>query len=378
MPKDDELDRLASLVERERSDLLARWRESVAKLPSAKGLDAPALIDHVPALLDELVAALRSHSEQTIPEALVQGSPPAHGQQRFTDGFDIVEVVAEYNILRGCLHDLAERHGSVLGGQAFRILNRLLDEAIGLAVQTFAAQQTLELQRRREEYLAFLAHDLRTPLNAIALAARVLELRLETSDASDPAQRMLRTLHRNVRHVEELVAKVLKESANVSVEAGLRVERRAFDLWPLVEELVQDMHPVASAAGAHLRNAVPEDLAAFADAGLVRRIFQNLVANAVRYAPRGEVAIGAEPLGDGAVECCVRDNGAGIPPERLGSIFDEGQSDPETGGGAGLGLAIVKAFVEAHGGVVSVESEPGEGTQFRFTLPGASGAERGE
>jgi two-component system, OmpR family, phosphate regulon sensor histidine kinase PhoR len=365
-----DLEQLASLVERERHDLLARWTAHVSKLPSAHGLDAPALVDHVPALIGELVWALRTHAEQSIADALVQGTPPAHGQQRFADGFDIVEVVAEYNILRGCLHDLADQHGIVIAGQGFRILNRLLDEAIGLAVQTFASQQTLELQRRREEYLAFLAHDLRTPLSAIALAGRVLEHTVASGDAGEMALRMLRTLHRNVRHVEELVDKVLKESANVSVEAGLRVERRGFDLWPLVEELVQAMHPVASAAGAQLCNAVPEEITAFADASLVRRIFQNLVANAVRYAPRGEVVIGAKPLADDAVECWVSDNGAGIPPELLPTIFDEGQSDPETGGGAGLGLAIVKSFVEAHGGAVTVESEPGHGTAFRFTLPG--------
>jgi signal transduction histidine kinase len=368
-----DLDRLAEVVERESADLLERWRLQVAELPSARALDVPAIIDHVPALLQELVAALRSHSDQTIAEALIEGTPPAHGQQRFADGFDIVEVVAEYNILRGCLHDLAERHGMLIRGKSFRILNRLLDEAIGLAVQTYSAQQTLELQRRREEYLAFLAHDLRTPLNAISLAGRVLELSIEARDAGEPVQRVLRTLHRNAHHLEELVDKVLKESANVQNAGGVRVERRAFDLWPLVEELVQAMHPVANAAGAQLRNDVPEDLVAFADASLVRRIFENLVANAIRYAVRGEVVVTAAVRDDGAVECSVSDDGAGIPPERLATIFDEGESDPDTGGGTGLGLAIVKSFVEAHGGTVTVESQPGAGARFRFALPGRVG-----
>ena len=102
------------------------------QLPSAKHLDTPTLNDHVPALLDELVTAFRLVSDQTIPEALLEGSPPVHGLQRHQDGFDIVEVVAEYNILRGCIHDLAESHGLSLQGKAFHILNRVLDEAIGL------------------------------------------------------------------------------------------------------------------------------------------------------------------------------------------------------------------------------------------------------
>ena len=174
MPAED-LQRLAELIVREREELLASWREQVKRLPSAQDLDVPALNDHVPPLLDELVAALRAVSEKTIPEALLEGSPPLHGQQRYEDGFDIVEVVAEYNILRGCLYDLADRHDLAIHRKAFRIMNRCFDEAIGLAVQTFATERMLDLQRRREEYLAFVAHDLRTPLMAISLAATALE-----------------------------------------------------------------------------------------------------------------------------------------------------------------------------------------------------------
>ena len=95
------LDKLAALIKGERAGLLSRWREQVRLLPSAKHLDTPTLNDHVPPLLDELATALRSVADKTIPEALVEGSPPIHGLQRYQDGFDIVEVVAEYNILRG-------------------------------------------------------------------------------------------------------------------------------------------------------------------------------------------------------------------------------------------------------------------------------------
>src|SRR5687768_8419959 len=91
------LDRLAALIERERKAVLAQWRQQVCQLPTAQGLDAPALDDHVPALLDELAQAFRDVSVETIPDIVLQGSPPTHGRQRLLDGFDIVEVVAEYN-----------------------------------------------------------------------------------------------------------------------------------------------------------------------------------------------------------------------------------------------------------------------------------------
>ena len=368
------LDKLAALIKGERAGLLSRWRQQVRLLPSAKHLDTPTLNDHVPPLLDELATALRSATEKTIPEALVEGSPPIHGLQRYQDGFDIVEVVAEYNILRGCIHDLAESHHLSLQGKAFHILNRVFDEAIGLAIQTFATQQALELQRRRDEYLAFVAHDLRTPLNAIALVARILELTQTGRSDRIETSRMLRTLGRNVLELEALVDKVLKESAHIGTEAGVKLEPRAFDLWPLVESVLHDLHPVAGTAGARLINDIPEDLTAYADAGLLRRVIQNLVANAITYTPRGEVVIGARETGaKGAIECWVSDNGSGIPEDRIEKIFDKLETDPEKPDGTGLGLAIVKMFVEAHGGKVTVETKEGSGSTFRFTLPGKAG-----
>ena len=200
-----QLDRLAALIRTEHHALLARWRQQVRELPSAQHLDAPTLNDHVPQLIEELAAALKARSDETIPEALSEASPPAHGMQRVQDGYDIEEVVAEYNILRGCIHDLAQANGLTLQGEPFHILNRVLDGAIGLAVKTFAAERALEVRSRREEYLSFVAHDLRTPLNAISLATRVLELALPARSASAAHAQMFKTLRRNVTHLDALV-----------------------------------------------------------------------------------------------------------------------------------------------------------------------------
>ena len=368
----DVLDELAQLVERERDALLAGWRAQVRALPAARDLDAPTLNDHIPHLLAELASALRAGSNETIAQALLDGSPPAHGLQRVKDGFDIEEVVAEYNILRGCIHDLAERNGLSIQGRPFHVLNRVLDGAIGAAVQSFATQKSLEVRQRREDYLAFVAHDLRTPLSAISLSARVLEMLLARDRTEIPeATRMLKALNRNVKHLEVLVGKVLEENTNLETEVGVKLERREFDLWPMVEALIHDLHPVAGTGTTRLSNTVPEDLVVYADANLVRRVLQNLIANAIAYTPRGEVIIGARETGAaGEIACFVRDNGAGIPPERCQTVFEKHETDPAKDGGLGLGLAIVKTFVEAHDGVVTVESELGAGSTFRFTLPG--------
>ena len=139
---------LAGLVRREREALLRSWREQVKTLPSASGLDLPTLNDHVPGLIDEIARVLYSGSEETIAETIVEGTPPAHGIQRYKDGFDIEEVVAEYNILRGCVHDLAEQQGVQLQGRPFHVLNRVLDGAIGAAVQAYAAQRAHDRPRQ--------------------------------------------------------------------------------------------------------------------------------------------------------------------------------------------------------------------------------------
>ncbi|MEO6292811.1 MAG: HAMP domain-containing sensor histidine kinase [Burkholderiaceae bacterium] len=329
----------------------------------------------MPSLLGELAVELKSDSESTIPEALLEESPPAHGLQRLQEAFDIEEVVAEYNILRGCIHDLATKNGINLQGQPFHVINRVFDHAIGLALETYATQQALEVKQRRQEYLAFVVHDLRTPLFAISLAGRVLEQSLPKRGYGEDAAQMLKSLRRSVQQLEGLVQKVLEENTHLEANNGMHLERRLFDLWPLVEALVDDVALVSESAGTRIVNRVPDDLVVYADASLLRRILQNLVANAVKYAPNGIVTIGADKQADdNGVACWVSDNGMGIPEDMQHKIFDKGETDAERDDGAGLGLAIVQSFTEAHGGTVTVESAPNMGATFTFNLPGKANA----
>jgi signal transduction histidine kinase len=361
---------LAALITQQGYALLAAWRQQVKQLASARNLDTPTLNDHIPQLLDELADALNSKSDRRISEALAKGSPPVHGLERFREGYDIEEVVAEYNILRACIHDLAENNGLRLMGEPFRIMNGVLDRAIGLAVQTYATERELELQKRREEYLAFVAHDLRTPLNAVALATSVLQETFRDGQAREDTQCMLKTLRRNVQQLQRRVEKIIQENTNLCTESRIKLERREFDLWPLVEALIYDLRPLAKTSGTELVNEVPRHLMLYADASLLKRVFQNLISNAIRHTAHGRVVLGArESSPDGTVECWVIDDGAGIPKEKLEKVFHELESDSADGSGLGLGLAIIKSFVEAHGGRVNVESRPGMGSKFRFELP---------
>ena len=366
-----EIGRLAAVLRRDKAQLLDAWHAQVCQLPGAQGLDAPTLIDHIPDLVDELADAMERNSGETIVEAVLDSTPPAHGMQRLQDGFDIVEVAAEYNIMRACLHDLADREGIALQGEPFHVMNRVLDAAIGSAVASFSEQRLLEVRQRREEYLAFVAHDLRTPLNAIALAMNYMERISARPGSAGTDQLVWQLLRRNVRQLEELVSKVLAENVNIEAEAGFRLSPRILDLWPLVESVREALMPIADAAATRLHNGVPQDLLVYADAGMLRRVIQNLMKNAISYTAGGNVSVAACRDAEGAsVEVTVTDDGEGIPPDRIDRIFEKLESDDSRDGssGMGLGLAIVKAFVEAHGGEVSVASQSGHGATFRFTL----------
>lgn len=367
-----ELQRLAGALRREKSRLLDTWRGQVRQLPSAEGLDVPTLNDHIPDLIDELAFAMEANSGETVVEAVLEGTPPAHGAQRLQDGFDIIEVSAEYNIMRACVHDLAERESISMQGEPFHVLNRVLDAAIGLAVAAFSEQRMREARQRREEYLAFVVHDLRTPLNAISLTMNYVEKSLEKPANAGAENMVWQLLRRNVRQLEELVGKVLAENVNMDEEAGFKIVQRRVDLWPLVESVRLGLLPIAEASGTRVDNSIPPDLVVHADASMLRRILQNLVKNAIAFTAGGTVAITAATRpGDSLVEVAVSDDGEGIPPERIGLVFEKLESEPGRDGtsGMGLGLAIVKAFVEAHGGEVTVTSQVGLGSTFRFTLP---------
>jgi signal transduction histidine kinase len=363
---------LASLIRRERDTLLAEWRHEVRQLSVAHKLDVPTLNNHIPDLLEELACELEACSEESMIEGLKE-NPVTHGLDRLRLGFDVEEVVGEYNALRGVLQDLVERHDLRLRGGVNRTINRVIDVSIGLAVKTYAAQKALEIQQRREEHLTFVAHDLRAPLAAIAMAAKLLEVTVPDVGSDERATMLLETMHRNVTRLNSLVVKVVREEANLKTQLNERVELREVDLWALVEALVKDLRPLADASNLNLVNEVPEGLTALADADMLSLIFQNLISNAIDYTPNGKVIVGARAVEESAaVECWVRDNGAGIPADRLEKVFDKLESDPDNKGGMGLGLAIVKQFVEAHGGRVSVESELGQGSTFRFTIPSST------
>jgi signal transduction histidine kinase len=359
---------LAEVLREQKPNIIARWREVVRELAGASGLDASTLRDHIPQFIDEMISVIASRSDDAVVGKYGLGSPVKHGIQRLAVGFDIKELVVEYNILRGAVLGAAEIAGRQLTPDEYHVVNHIVDNAIAEAVDIFARAQAADRQRQRDEHLAFVAHDVRTPLNAISLIATLLSEELGP-EARELAE-LLRALQRNVQRIEELVHHILHETQNQDRD-GSDLICREFDFWPLVHQLIQDLKPVTTVAHVQICNLVPHHLTAYGDAGLITRVLQNLVGNSIKFAPGGKITIGAKD--ETETECWIQDNGEGIAPERLESIFEKYETDANSNrAGFGLGLAIVKKIIESHGGKVSVESRLGEGTTFRFTLPRAA------
>ncbi|HEU0053153.1 MAG TPA: HAMP domain-containing sensor histidine kinase, partial [Longimicrobium sp.] len=211
-------------------------------------------------------------------------------------------------------------------------------------------------------------HDLRNPLNAVLTGAAILD---ELGDPDRWTERERRQLHA-IRNSAQQMASLIQDLVEVvAMEAGSRalVPERV-EPEALLEGVAELYGEVAARQGIRL-TARPASLpAVWADRGRLLQVFGNLLGNALKFTPAGgSVTLGGAAQG-GSVRFFVADSGPGIPPEHLPRVFDRfWQARRGERGGVGLGLAIARGIVEAHGGRIWVESAPGSGSTFFFTVP---------
>ena len=266
-------------------------------------------------------------------------------------------------------------------GEFPKAIVELLDT---FAVQSVVAIQNARLFREIEEksrelevaskhksqFLANMSHELRTPLNAI-LGYTELILDSIYGDMPDKARAVLERVQANGRHLLGLINDVLDLS---KIEAGqLTLSLNDYSLGDVVNGVVAAVEPLAAEKKLAFRAEVAENLpAGRGDERRLSQVLLNLVGNAIKFTDRGEVKIDASAA-NGTFTVAVRDTGPGIAPADQAKIFEEFQqadnSSTRQKGGTGLGLAIAKRIIEMHGGRIWVESTPGQGSTFSFTLP---------
>lgn len=229
-----------------------------------------------------------------------------------------------------------------------------------------------EIDRMKSEFIAIASHELRSPLTSVKNAVDII-LAGKAGAVSENQEKFLRMAERNIDRVGRLVGNLLDLSR---IEAG-RIDLVPVELEPhaVAERVAAALSPMADKKGVAIRVEVPADLPRFrADATRTEQVLTNLGDNAVKFTPvGGTVTLRADPA-EGFLAWSVSDTGVGVPPDQAAHLFErfyqaEATLSGEPRTGSGLGLSICKEIVEAHGGTIGVESVPGRGTTFHFTLP---------
>ena len=252
-------------------------------------------------------------------------------------------------------------HATPLGG-----------EPRGLVAVFVDVTEIRRLESMRKDFVANVSHELRTPITAVRSAAETARRTIEKDP--EAALRFVDMIERNACRLQELVEDLLELSRIESKQ--VRPQAEAIDLPPVVEQVLALFREAAERKRLRLGAEVPARLqAARGDRRAIEQVLTNLIENAVKYCPGGAavtVRIVERP-GEETLRVSVEDTGPGIEPKHLPRLFerfyraDKGRSRDM--GGTGLGLSIVKHLVEAMQGKVGVDSTPGKGTAFWFTLP---------
>ena len=231
-------------------------------------------------------------------------------------------------------------------------------------------QQLARASQFKSEFLAKMSHQLRTPLTAIIGLSEVLTSGMDGDLSADQAADVGQ-IHKSGLVLLELVNDILDLS---KIEAGkIEIACQEVSLASVVDEVIERLCQLAEAKALKLGQELsPAAPTVMGDATRIREVLTNLVSNAIKFTPAGSVTIRSQPV-DSMAEISVIDTGIGIAKDVHERIFEEfrqgGDHIADKYGGTGLGLSIARKLVELQGGRMGVESEPGKGSRFWFTLP---------
>jgi signal transduction histidine kinase len=242
-------------------------------------------------------------------------------------------------------------------------------DEIGALARSFnsMALQLRQLDETKEEFFASLSHELRSPLTSVREASHLL--REEVSGPLTGQQaRLVEIIGQSSDRLLRLVNQMLEMSR---LRAGiLPLQRSRLDVDGIVARAVEELRPQAQDGGVHVeRERLGADWSFMGDDDRLTQVVVNLLANAIRFTPRGgRVVVRVVDAGP-EIEIQVEDTGIGIPAAALPHIFESYRQAHRDRGGTGLGLSVVRGVVQAHGGRVTVESQEGKGSRFTVLLP---------
>ncbi len=368
---------VADLLTEHRSEILGRWLEVTSRQPFHRSRRDRAIADHLPHLVDGLLAVLRRTAprdavyEAPLDDDVVLEAARQHAFVRFEQGLGAADIVTEFRLLRHEISramrrylDSSESPGDIVAAEL--IVNDALDGATALSMSALSDR----VEEVRSDFLATTLHDAQQPVATAKLSIQLGERAL-ARDAPDVA-RALDALRRADRSLDRMTV-LLRRLADASRLALGAIELRHAEtgLAKVARRVVDDLDPETAR---RVTVTSDEDDTGLWDSAALEQVVANLLANAVKFSPPDspiDVHIAAQPE---EVELSVRDRGAGLRPEEFDMVFRRfGRSKEarEKGvEGHGLGLYLSRGIVEAHGGSISVESDgPEKGSVFRVALP---------
>ncbi|MGV3722927.1 MAG: PAS domain S-box protein [Actinomycetota bacterium] len=357
--------------------LFGRFMENLPGLAWIKDLNGRYLYANAAAteLLGRSPAALRGLEDRDLFSA-VSASGCGENERRDLDDARGVATVAAWEHPDGLLHHFLVSRFPVLDPNG--AVAAIGGIAIDVTERTRAEEALRTADRRKDEFLAMLAHELRNPLAPIMTAVEILRIH-GPKDAVLEKQRGV--IDRQVKQMKRLLDDLLDVSR--ITRGTVEVEKLGVDLRAVLKQAVETSRPLLDERGHELRVSLPgAALRVAGDAVRLSQVFTNLLNNAARYTPpRGTIWLTAKRNGD-AASVLVRDNGIGMTPEVLAEAFElftQGErSLARSEGGLGIGLTLVRELVELHDGTVTARSAGlGSGSELHVTLPLLSASKAG-
>ena len=346
---------LARFLREQRDTIVAAWLEQIAALPSSGSETPEQRRDHIPELLGELAIALDASdsSSPALEQVIVE-----HARERFAHGYDIREVVTEYQLLRRAILDAHVRTRHHEASPDLAMLNEVIDLAIGVSVDCFMAER----DRARDIFVSILGHDLRSPLQAISVAAGILAEaeRAPPSVLINAAGRM----QGSVKRMSEMIDGLL-DFARTHFGGGIPINPQPCDLQPVLRDVVDEL-AVANAKRQITFTALAAEIPATVDATRIAQAVTNLVRNAVEH--------GADPIivttADEGELLRIDVSSAGtLSADAAARLFKPfSHVKRERRSGLGLGLFIVAEIARAHGGTAWLASSDDGRVVFSFRI----------
>jgi signal transduction histidine kinase len=382
---------LSNAIQGAIQNVCARHVEEVRReFPVATRYDADTATDDLPNVLKGLAETFSR--EDALQSLAVLG--PAHASARDGQGFTLLEVFGEYVLLRRSLRDEVVSHlGRPLSATEAEAFQSGMDALLAATLASFTAQREARLRLETTalgHFLASLSHDLRNEINGVVTTMQALEetgqdvldairragTQIETT-ATNQIANLLREASACRSTMESTIAAMTRLLEAERLRNQVALQMREVAMANLMQSVVRSAaridrgtNPQISRAAERIKVNCPEDLRFKTDPDVLGSVLVNLIGNAVKHAPEGDILFNATITPEGHCRIEVRDHGPGIPKEKIQDLFEKFErAAPHQTTGLGLGLFIARRAAHLLGGKISVQSEVGHGSRFVIELP---------